>query len=169
MRSAILILVTLALIGGGFFVYTLFQPNGSKKPTRTLVPVTRQPYSAATQSLRGLQVGESVWVKRYDARTGELSSQFKGDRYEPQKDGTVHVEKPQAEFFSNDGRQRIRVEGVTGNVVMNLPPEEKPGKVTSRVETEAPSRGKLHDVIISLFDPADADEPNLVARMNNAA
>ena len=39
----------------------------------------------------------------------------------------------------------------------------------THVNTEAPSRGKLHNVVISLFEPTDADEPNLVARMNNAA
>ena len=56
-----------------------------KKPTRTLGSITRQQRPAATQSLRGLASGESVWVKRYDPKTGELSSQFKGERYDPQK------------------------------------------------------------------------------------
>ena len=87
MRSALLILATLLLIGGGFFVYAMFQPTTKKTPQRALGPISRQGRMAATtQSLRGLQVGESVWVKRYDQKTGELSSQFKGERYEPAGD-----------------------------------------------------------------------------------
>src|SRR5438552_16030289 len=99
LRSAVLILAALALIGGGFFVYTSFEPGAAKKSTRALGPIARQQRPAATQSLRGFAPGESVWVKRYDQKTGELSSQFKGERYTPRNDNTVDVEKPQAEFF----------------------------------------------------------------------
>ena len=78
-----------------------------------------------SHALRGIGEGESPWVKRYDAKTGELASQFKSLTYKPKKDGTVDVDKPEAEFFSSDGKQMIRIDGITGNVLMNLTPEDK--------------------------------------------
>jgi hypothetical protein len=117
-----------------------------------------------------LQTGDDAWVKRYDSKTGELASQFTGEQYEPVGGGMVHVVKPKADFFSNDGKQKIRVEGATGNVQMTLPQNEKSGGgMPNKMQADAPSRGKLQDVVISVFEPLDAAEPTIVARMNNAA
>src|SRR5439155_10745945 len=126
-RTYILIFVTILLIAGGFFAYTWLQPAATKKPARALGPITRQERPPATQTLRGLGVGESAWVKKYEK--GELASQFRGERYEPQPDGTVHVTRPEAEFFSSDGSQRIRIQGVTGNVVVPTTPQGKSAKL----------------------------------------
>ena len=171
MRSFAIVMITLLAIGGGFFAYTFFQPAAAKKPTRALANATRvQRPTPTTHTLQGLQSGDDAWVKRYDSKTGELASQFTGDKYEPVGGGMVHVVNPKAEFFSNDGKQKIRVAGATGNVLMNLPPQGKSGgAMPNRMQADAPTRGKLQDVVISVFEPVDAAEPTIVAKMNNAA
>jgi hypothetical protein len=172
MRSFLLIICTVAVITGGFFVYNaMLGSGGTSQAQHTLAPPSLAERPGPTsQSLRGLGVGDSVWVKRYDPKTGELASQFKGDKYIPQPDGvTVHVERPQAEFFTNDGSQRLRIEGASGDVVMNLPPSDQKGQMVDASPAQAPDRGKLRDVRLSIYQPADAAEPVLVARMNNAS
>ncbi len=169
-RSVLLILATVVLICTGLFIYPSLQPPVPKKPKGSLGTINN-PRPQLSQAMRGLGDGEHPWVKRYDAKTGELASQFKSRTDKPKKDGTVDVDDPEAEFFSNDGKQRIRINGVTGNVVMKLGPEDKSNSNNAFQSQGAamPSRGKLHDVIISVFEPVDAVEPMLTATMNNAA
>lgn len=167
MRSIIIIFVTLVVLGGGFALYSWFQPTAAQKPTKTISMIGRQQRPQTTQSLGGIGGGNNPWIKVFER--GELSRQFRGERYDPQQGDTVHVIKPQAEFFSNDGTQRVRIEGATGTVVVPMAPEENPGRMQGGAEFQPPSRGKLQDVVISMFEPADAAEPMLVARMNNAA
>src|SRR5215211_4633463 len=122
MRSVLLILATLVLLGGGLAAYVWLQPDGTHKPIRassTTPSKLQQRLASTTQSLGGVGSGDNPWIKQY--ANGELSTQFRGERYEPQSDG-FHVERPQAEFFSTDGRQRIRIEGVTGDIVTPAPP-----------------------------------------------
>src|SRR5688572_5595540 len=149
-------------------VYTWLQPPTPQNARNAIAPATRPRFESG-ESLRGIQQGENVWIKRYDEKTGELSSQFKGSRYTPQKDGTVDVEKPEAEFFSDDGKQRVRIEGISGNVLMELGPQEDDSSIGPAGQSQMPSRGKLLDVVVSVFEPVDAATPALVARMNNAA
>ena len=155
------------LVGGGLALYTLTQPTPAPRPLRTLTnPATAR--ATTGESIRGVGSGEHAWVKRYES--GELHSQFRGDKYEPQKDGTVHVVRPQAEFFATEGRQRVRIEGITGDIVTQLPPEQNDGRLQSRgADMTTPTRGTLQDVSVSVYEPADAAEPILVARMNNAS
>lgn len=172
MRSFLLILTTLVVLGGGFAVYAWLQPTtAAQRPGRALSGPSRlQRMAATTQSLGGVGSGDNPWIKRYV--DGELASQFRGERYDPQADG-FHVERPQAEFFSADGKQRIRVEGASGDVVTPAPPPSRERNALQSAggggEFAPPSRGNLRDVVVSVFEPADSDEAVLVARMNNAA
>src|SRR4051812_35635265 len=146
MRSLLLIFSTVVVLVAGFCVYAYFQPTRAARPSKTLSPN----FSATTRpqldkSFKGLGSGEKGWVYRYNAQ-GELASQFRGEHYEPQKDGTVDVVKPQADFFlsGNGVPQKLRIEGATGNVVMDVPAEDKPGKIgLENTRTGAPSRGRL--------------------------
>jgi hypothetical protein len=171
MRSILLILGTVLVLVAAFCVYAYFQPIRAARPARTL---TMKPGEIERpkldESLRMIGSGDRAWMIQYD-KTGELASQFRGEHYEPQKDGTVNVVRPQADFFlrSNGVPQRLRIEGATGNVVMDLPPEDKPGRIRSQsAPSGTPSRGRLQDVKISLFEPVDSPEPMLVIRLNNA-
>src|SRR5207249_1197380 len=47
--------------------------------------------------------------------------------------------------------------------------EDKSNKLGSTGQPAMPTRGKLHNVIVSVFDPVDAPEPTITAKMNNAA
>src|SRR5688572_22621823 len=171
MRSALLILATLLLLGGALFVYFQFQPDAPTRRASTgpaIVPGGRATTRGGAGALLG--AGSDVWV-RYDKRTGELASQFRAAKAGPQPDGTVLVEKPQAEFMLDEGRV-LRIAGARGSVIMP-PPEVDEGDLTNtKVQRQTPNRGHLYDVVISLFasmPDADAGRAMLTVEMNNAA
>ena len=167
MRSILLICCTIVVLALVFFGYLWFQPSVAERPLGRLG--SHQPTSRpqSTTKIAGLGVVESAWILRIDPKTGELASRFRGDRYDPQPGNVVLVDRPEAEFFASDGKQRIRIEGTHGRVVVpGSAAKQKPGDPTGRMEP--PSRGQLHDVIISIFEPSDAAEPNVTIRMDNA-
>ena len=88
MRSVLLVLLTVALLGGGLALYTFMQPANPAGPQRPLTATSR-PQIRPGETFRLIGEGENVWLKRYDPKTGELESQFKGAKYVPQQDGTV--------------------------------------------------------------------------------
>jgi hypothetical protein len=125
-RSFILIVATIVVLGGGLALYTFMQPSGpGRSASRTRMPATRQRPDAGPR-MRGVGEGKSPWAKTFD-ENGELKSQFRALKWDPQSDDTVNVEGLEAEFFTSDGRQRIRIEGNNGNVV--LPPNADHGDV----------------------------------------
>jgi hypothetical protein len=92
MRSFLLIFATVVVLVAAFCVYAYLQPTRAARPTKTLTTtVSSLQRPELEQSLRGVGSGEKGWVYRYDPKTGELASQFRGEHYEPQKDGTVNV------------------------------------------------------------------------------
>ncbi len=167
MRSLLIILATMLVLAGGFFVYFWLQPD-----TRVLRPETNvkiapltQPSSydgSATQPT--IREGEGAWLKHFDDKTLALSYEFRGKTFTPQKNGTVDVDQPQARFYLDHGRL-LTIEGKNGNCVMESgtsPMESKTGA------TQMPSRGELHDVIMKLYPSVDAPKPSLICTMNNA-
>jgi hypothetical protein len=167
MRSFLLIIATVIFLAGGLAMYTLMQPAGSAQSSRRAPLSTTRPRPEAGPRMRGVGDGTSPWVKMFD-ENGELKSQFRALKWDPQSDDTVNVEGREAEFFTSDGRQRIRIEGKDGNVI--LPPNGERGDVNLQGGAmEMPSRGKLNDVTVSVYEPVDSAEPILAARMNNAA
>ncbi|MCC6238706.1 MAG: hypothetical protein IT448_00170 [Phycisphaerales bacterium] len=174
MRSSLLIVGTLALLIGLFFGYTMLQtsPVVVKPPTSLSDdPLIAPPDDP--QTLIGS--GESAWVEMRDQKW-RVISRFRASRYDPRKDGRVHVADPQAVFFMSNG-QRLRVSGRDGIVAMSrLPqPGENPRNLGSA--NQAPTRGELHDVRIDLFDSQQAldqdspENPTQILRltMDNAA
>ena len=176
MRSAFLILVAVALLVGGFFVYYAFQAStrhldadgGAGAPAHprlaTTAPVAPPPEGEEGAGPAG--PGNDVWVQSLDEKM-RVAFQFRASRYDPTKEGPVNVTNPQAEVFTgpDEARQVVRIEGKTGRVVM-------PSGVTQRTqirgnEASAPRRGELKDVTISLFDEADRSRPLLVCRVDN--
>src|SRR5215213_6038881 len=84
-RSFLLILLTVAVIGGGFLVYAWLEPTHADRPGRTLTKLSDVERPEEAPSLRGIGSGKEGWVYRYDPETGELASQYRGERFEPQK------------------------------------------------------------------------------------
>jgi hypothetical protein len=79
-------------------------------------------------------------------------------------------------FFTSDGGQRLRVEGVSGEVIVpggGGASGQQGNSGNSRMQgggnMTPPSRGRLETVEIAMYEPADAAEPTLVATMPNAA
>ncbi|MEA2709270.1 MAG: hypothetical protein QOF78_1871, partial [Phycisphaerales bacterium] len=175
MRTFLIIFLTMLALGGGFAIYLSLQNPVAKKPTKSLVATPRTQRSAATtQSVHGIGSGDNPWIKRFEK--GELASQFRGVRWEPRGGELVFVTRPEAEFFSGDGQQLLRVEGESGEVTVpgggQPASNARPGGVGGAGaggNFTPPNRGRLQTVKISMYEPADAVEPMLVATMPNAA
>ncbi|HTL29761.1 MAG TPA: hypothetical protein VL282_11085 [Tepidisphaeraceae bacterium] len=168
MRSLLIILGTMLLLAGGFFLYFWMQPatriarpeNSVAIPTSRPVLPDGQPASQPT-----VGAGEGAWLKHFDDKTLELSYEFRGTHFQPQKNGTVDVEEPEARFYLDKG-QLLTILGKRGNVVM----ENQASPMGTRSGgSQMPSRGELHAVVISLYPGIDAPKPSLVCKMNNAA
>ncbi|HEV2295719.1 MAG TPA: hypothetical protein VGR35_17865 [Tepidisphaeraceae bacterium] len=173
MRSILLVFATLLLIVCGFAIYATMQaPVAERASERSTAGPTTIPLSGGGGGGEVVGPGDDPWVRRFDEKTAELESQFKAARYERQPDGSMLVDKPVAEFFLGNGRF-IRIEGSHGSVILPDTKVVEGGEV--RPPTAAPpSRGQLHDVVISLFDePATgegaAPQPTLTVAMNNTA
>jgi lipopolysaccharide export system protein LptA len=178
MRSAILIFLTVVALVGAFVAYTMLQPQRAHRATGPNVsaPSVPAPPPATAPANQSMPVtsGDDVFVERYDNETGQLASRFRASRYDPQPDGTVHVEHPEAEFFLNSRdrdasgqpvRQVLRLRGEKGDIV--VPPT--PGGSQAMNRPQMPSRGKLYNVNVSLFNSTTAKRPTLVCRVNNLA
>src|SRR4051812_15722842 len=170
MRSVLLLLGTAVLLGGGVAPYLLMQPGDVAKMSGDGAATTRHSAlpidpSESTYTVRG---AKGAWLKRFD-ESRHQTSQFRGDDFVPQKDGSVRVKKPEAHFFLKNG-QWIRVIGETGDEYFsNVEPgatDPFSGAGTSRA---TPSRGTLQIVRLQLFESLDAREPTLDMNMHNAA
>jgi len=180
MRTFLIIFLTLILIGGGFAVYVSMQKPTAKRPSKSLATAARPVRAASTtQSVHGIGSVDNPWVKRFE--NGELTSQFRSERSEPKGGDVVLVTRPQAEFFTGDGAQRLRVEGASGEVIVpgggggggggggnQSSGNARTPSAGGGANMSPPSRGRLEDVEISMYEPADAAEPTLVATMPNA-
>ena len=126
MRSVLLIFAAIVLAGVGFFVYLWTQPAVSGSATagrnasnlETIGPTSRPSEIPDAQQMVGR--GERVWLKTYDDQTGLLSQEFRAARYDPQKDGTVHVTEPEARFYlgRQEPRELLIVRGKHGRVIV---------------------------------------------------
>lgn len=169
MRSSLILLGTILLLAGGFFVYVSLQTSTPPKRSSNSQPLPLV-LPPTTQAGGGLVVGqgEDVWVKTFDDKTGQVAFQFRSTRYDPQPDGAVRVERPQAELFTGgENPQLIRIEGASGRVVMASEVAQR-GQIRGR-ESGVPRRGELNDVTISLFDQSDLSRALLTCRVNNVA
>lgn len=161
MRTFLLVLCTLVVLIGGFFVYWAFQPSFPWHGKTETGPVT-----LPDRPEGGDQVGAGkiAWVKSYD-KTGRLASQFRAATYDPQAGGVWHMTQPSAEIFMAGG-QILRIDGHDGDV--HMPPGSSPD--TGR--SAPPSRGTLNDVTLRLYASVtmeDKNQPDLTIVVPNLA
>src|SRR2546421_955953 len=147
MRSVLLMIATVVVLAGGFFVYWQFQPKETKvghggAAGLAITPGTPERNEAGTQ----FGSGEQGWVYSYD-KGGNLTSQFRAAHYQPQRNDLVRVQSPEAVFFMGGG-QKVRITGNTGTVI--VPQSSSGGGLSMGLRT--PNRGELQDVTIELFD-----------------
>src|SRR5215212_10083657 len=154
MRSLIVILITIILLAGGFIVYSSMQPTRSARriPSGPADSKHAEP-PAPTPANQNLPIskGEKVFIESFDNKTGNLTRRFRGATWDPQPDGTVNVQQPEAEFFATNG-QILRVRGERGEIVV---PSSGGGGSSADAMSRAqlPTRGKLYNVQMSLFPP----------------
>src|SRR5688572_8269587 len=164
MRSFIIILLSIIVLAGGFVIYTWMQPArdvGARDSASIAGRATSPPPDRAHQGLP-IAGGEKVFVESFDHKTGNLARRFRGATWDPQPDGTVKVEQPEAEFFGADG-QSLRLRGARGEIVV---PSSGQGGSEAMSRAQLPTRGKLYDVRVTLT-PAGATEPTLTCSVNN--
>lgn len=173
MPTFVKILIALAVVSVGFAVYWWMQPPAiisepsAPTPAASIKPVD--------ESEGLLHPGDNIWVSQYDDR-GRLSYRFRAEDFVPQKNGTVRVTKPEAEFFLRGGtrRTRVRVTGVTGEVIVQATPEPTKDAGIRKEDfgpemAQPPRRGQLNDVRIDVYDGDQVTEPAMSLAMNNAA
>jgi len=150
LRSAFLILGTLALLGVGFGVYFWMQPpSAALNATRNdsnLAPNLPRP----TTSGAGIGPGQRAWMIQTD-KNGQPTMQFRAEEHIPQSDKTVRVVKPEAEFFLEGGKI-LTVVGDHGVVSLSQGAPRKKQAGVAMPQSGTPNHGELKDVVIRLFE-----------------
>jgi hypothetical protein len=162
MRTYVLILATLAVLGSAFYFY-------SREQTATVVATGPQdhhpeppPATEPATNPGALRNGESPWVKFINAQ-GRVGSQYRAQEYLPRPDGTVHLIAPEADFFVGE-HQQLHVTGVNGDVVMHTSSSGLSLSGNSQPSGQ-PTRGRLNDVHMSLVDETIPSNPVVVLTM----
>jgi hypothetical protein len=172
MRSFLIVLATVVVIGAGFFAYLWTQggstPGTNATKVRRTAPASRPEEMSTTSPMIG--AGAGAWMKSFDEHTGEISQEFRAAKYDPQRDGTVKVTLPEARFYlgRGDARQLLVVRGKQGRVVV---PDAAANRSTQnlRPTSELPSSGELQDVVIEMFNGVNDTRPALTCTMNNVS
>ena len=163
MRSFLIVLISVCVLGLGFGAYWMLAGGGGATdtgPARANARRVATTLPAASHSRVG--PGKEPYVERFDQNTGELASRFRAARYEPQKGGRWHVEQPEAEFFLHNG-QVMRIIGEKGTVNV----EESSGDFASM--RQMPRGGELQNVRILLLPSLGATRPTMTLSMKNAS
>src|SRR6185369_5240062 len=151
LRSVLLTCAAILVLGLSAFAYLWFQPTSARRPKNKILVQSPASRPQSTTKISGLGTVDQAWIIRIDPKTGEIASRFRGDRYDPQPDNTVLVDRPEAEFYASQGKQRFHVTGRSGRVyVSGVAANQKPGQFVGKMEP--PSRGQLHDVVITMFE-----------------
>jgi len=192
LRSIILVIATIVVLGGAFFLYAMLQtkPPAFDAPERRnpgarlsdlpatapadagrladTVPARREsrpvvsPNQSADTADRVIGAGENVWVKTFD-KSNRLANEFRAAKYEPKGD-LVFVTRPQARFYLDDGAVML-IEADHGQVV--IPAGTGQRETMRETRAQAPTRGELYDVTLTLLKSVDATDPVLRCSMNN--
>ncbi|HEX8339322.1 MAG TPA: LptA/OstA family protein, partial [Tepidisphaeraceae bacterium] len=161
MRSIILLVVTLIVLAGAFAVFLTFEsdsPAVQSGPTIARTEPAPTTASTQTESDSILGAGDGVWIQTYDKDTGVLLNEFRAKRYEPPQNGTVHVDRPEARFYSGNG-QRLTLTADYGDVVM--PDSGRKAQRLDSLDSGPPTRGTLHNVTLGLLENETATEPSI--------
>jgi hypothetical protein len=167
MRSVVLILLPIALLGGVFYFLvgsrpaplpgTVNQTTAGATP-RKVVPTTVPNLDPAASV-----IGQSgnVWVQTLNKRTGKVANEFRAERFDPGKDGTVDVTFPQARFYSESGGI-VTLDGSGGKVSLSQPGARGDPQALG---ASTPTDGDLMDVIIRFYDESIDDEPSMIIQV----
>src|SRR4051812_2925210 len=123
MRRFLKIFVTVVILAGGFVAYLLHQPSGPQQGLSSGPPAIQPRQTNDGDLIVGK--GEYAWVRQFDDQ-GKLSSRFRAQKWDPQKNGLVKVTRPEAELYvkgKGDARARISIQGTDGEVVTESLPE----------------------------------------------
>jgi hypothetical protein len=170
-RTALLLILTIALLVGGFVAYVWLQPAGPAQPPLAgpgpLSPATMP--DQPTGQLVGPAAG--VWVSQYD-ENNRLKSRFRFARSVPSEQGRLFLERPEAEFIID--QRVLRITGREGLVVRAQSPGGSDPRPLggSDAGLEMPSRGQLTDVTLFVYDTpeqAERDDPRLTVKTHNAS
>src|SRR5688572_16102537 len=135
MRSFLLILATVAVLGGAFAAYWLWQPTSALLGGAG----AGRPDPQALRSQQGRLLvgpGDEVVVRSYDKATGRLTTRFGAYDYAPQPNGEIKVTRPVVEFYLRDG-QVVRVRGEQGMVFVPEGPEADASMTSSSAKPGA--------------------------------
>jgi hypothetical protein len=164
LRSAVISMLALFVLTGGFLIYWHMQPVPPVLVSATTQPIVAGAPGGDTES--GIGHGQSAWADSY--KKGELSSQFRADEYTPMKEaGKFKVVRPEWVFFLTRG-QYLLIKGDEGIVHVDNGGEADKSLMDSAVP-QSPDSGTLQNVELDLFPSKQADKPTLWMKTNNIA
>jgi hypothetical protein len=150
MRTFVLIGIAMVLLLGGFYYFALSDRPDMYVETPQTQPTTRRtgPASSPAVQEQGL-VGQSggVWVETRDRKTYRLASRFRADQFDPRRDNSVDVARPQAQFYGTNGV--VTLDGSSGRVSMSQPGSRED---TRAMGESTPTEGELKDVVIRFYE-----------------
>jgi hypothetical protein len=165
LRSAIISLLVLFLLTGGFLLYWNMQKQPSPPPdagANSSIPTT----APADPTQLKIGPGHTAWADSYT--DGRLSSKFRADEYTPmQEAGKFKVVNPVWIFYLADG-QYLLVKGDQGIVHVDTAGAADKSIMDSSVP-QSPDSGALQQVWIALYPNQQADKPTLWLQTNNIA
>ncbi|MGN6625117.1 MAG: hypothetical protein ACTHLN_00735, partial [Tepidisphaeraceae bacterium] len=163
MRSVVMLIVVLVVLVGGFAVFMLTQGTTKEYKVQQIASPTTLPRPVpATQGDVKLGAGNEVWIQGFNKKTGELTNEFRADRYDPPVGNRVHVIHPDSRFYENNG-QVMTVTAEYGDMVM-AEGARKPGQIEA-ISNQPPQNGVLHNVTLGLLENAEATVPILTAKL----
>ena len=169
MRSAVMILALLIVLGGVFFLVVLRGRPAlhagvptTRAATRAAAPMV-VPSTIATLNPEASIVGrsEGVWINTIDPRTQKLVKAFRFERLDPRKDDAVDVTRPQARFYADDGGV-LELEGTDGVVVYTQSGDHADAKAMG---SATPDNGVFRNVTIRQFAGPANERATLVATL----
>ena len=180
MRTIVLILTMLVVIGGGFYFIALrgrpdmvgptdgtppsitgMRVNATQPTALPRVTATSLPTPGENAAIVGASAG--VFVESRDPRTGRITHKFRADQLDPHRDGTVGVTRPEVRFYGKDRKGMIVLTGSAGDVTTSS--GGNPDDPRS-ISASTPRDGQLNDVTLRYYDAAlDPDRPELEERL----
>lgn len=158
------LVITLLAVAGVFLVYIWTIGRGgsaSRDGPQGSASAGRDPTTGP--SLLGIGRGERPWVTQLDSE-GQLVSQFRAGKYEPQPDQSIRVTNPEARITLDDGHT-VQLTAADGLIYVQDPTEGQ-GRLMGGAQ-QVPTRGQLRQVHMTLT-PAGASAPSFTLDVNNA-
>ncbi len=172
MRTIILIVLTVVVLVGGFSLYQWQQgPLAYQAGKKPVIQSAASPGDDVR--VGSLGSGKDVWAVKSDRDTGLPILRFRAKDYQPQVDGRVKVDHPQALFFLGADRSRIVcIEGNTGWVALHGEGPRVRHDLTAAAPMETPTRGDLLEVKVRYFlsqAAMDANDPEATLELHHVS